>query len=203
MKASDGHRNRCGLRRPITELDDGRDESRIVHQHPCSDNHPRRHRRGDDRQRRHRLELKRVPSLYKMVFSAEAPDMRGQLDQLVFARRQGATRRAAGAGHPLDESLHAQRPAAHHERDRPGDGAHDPQPRSTSSRHPDEAPGGAFREGQQLTTMGIASARCWVSCASLPGHRQHVDASTSIFAAFIATLMIGSANVIFLPIRTG
>ena len=37
--------------------------------------------------------MKRVPSLYKMVFSAEPPDMRGQLDQLVSladkARREG------------------------------------------------------------------------------------------------------------------
>src|ERR1700690_2716556 len=37
--------------------------------------------------------MKRVPSLYKMVFSAEAPDMRGALDQLVSladkARREG------------------------------------------------------------------------------------------------------------------
>ena len=37
--------------------------------------------------------MKRVPSLYKLVFSAEPPDMRGQLDQLVSladkARREG------------------------------------------------------------------------------------------------------------------
>ena len=37
--------------------------------------------------------MKRVPSLYKMVFSAEPPDMRGQLDRLVTladkARREG------------------------------------------------------------------------------------------------------------------
>ena len=37
--------------------------------------------------------MKRIPSLYKLVFSAEPPDMRGQLDQLVSladkARREG------------------------------------------------------------------------------------------------------------------
>ena len=37
--------------------------------------------------------MKRVPSLYKLVFSAEPPDMRGQLDRLVSladkARREG------------------------------------------------------------------------------------------------------------------
>ncbi len=37
--------------------------------------------------------MKRIPSLYKLVFSAEPPDMRGQLDQLVAladkARREG------------------------------------------------------------------------------------------------------------------
>src|ERR1700758_1221981 len=37
--------------------------------------------------------MKRVPSLYKLVFSAEPPDMRGRLDQMVSladkARREG------------------------------------------------------------------------------------------------------------------
>src|SRR5580698_6037272 len=37
--------------------------------------------------------MKRIPSLYKLVFSAEPPDMRGRLDQLVTladqARRDG------------------------------------------------------------------------------------------------------------------
>ena len=39
------------------------------------------------------VSMKRVPSLYKLVFSAEPPDMRGQLDRLVGladkARREG------------------------------------------------------------------------------------------------------------------
>ena len=37
--------------------------------------------------------MKKIPSLYKLVFSSEPPDMRGQLDRLVVladkARREG------------------------------------------------------------------------------------------------------------------
>ena len=58
-----GHRNRSGLRVAAAELDDGRDEPGLVHQHPGADDHPRRHRRGHARERRHGLDEARAEPL--------------------------------------------------------------------------------------------------------------------------------------------
>ena len=72
--------------------------------------------------------MKRIPSLYKLTFSAEPPDMRGRLDLLVSladqARRDGllALDAQLGGGRGL---LHPQRPAAGRRRHRPRDGARD------------------------------------------------------------------------------
>jgi len=142
--------------------------------------------------------MKRVPSLYKLVFSAEPPDMRGQLDRLVAladkARREGLLALDAMLGEIEDpftrsalqlvvdgtdpEMVHAileaevDGMAARHE----------------SSAAPFEKAGGF------APTMGIIGT-------VLQNLAAPAALGPSISAAFIATLMgVGSANVIFLPI---
>lgn len=148
--------------------------------------------------------MKRVPSLYKMVFSAEPPDMRGQLDQLVSladkARREGLLALDAMLPEIQDdftrtalqlvvdgtdpEMVHAilqaeiDGMAARHE----------------SAASPFEKAGGfAPTMGIIGTVLGLVHVLQNLAAPSTLG--------PSISAAFIATLMgVGSANVVFLPI---
>jgi chemotaxis protein MotA len=148
--------------------------------------------------------MKRVPSLYKLVFSAEPPDMRGQLDRLVSladqARREGLLALDAQLSEIEDtftrnalqlvvdgtdpEMVHAILEAE-------VDGM--------AARH--EAAAGPFEKaGGFAPTMGIIG-----TVLGLVHVLQNLAAPStlgpSISAAFIATLMgVGSANVIFLPI---
>jgi chemotaxis protein MotA len=148
--------------------------------------------------------MKRVPSLYKLVFSAEPPDMRGQLDQLVSladkARREGLLALDAMLGEIEDpftrsalqlvvdgtdpEMVHAILEAE-------VDGM--------AARH--EASAAPFEKaGGFAPTMGIIG-----TVLGLVHVLQNLAAPAalgpSISAAFIATLMgVGSANVIFLPV---
>ena len=150
--------------------------------------------------------MKRVPSLYKLVFSAEPPDLRGQLDRLVSladkARREGLLALDAllpgHRGH-----LHAQRPAARRRRHRPRDGPRHPaRPRSTAWPHATRPRRGPFEKaGGFAPTMGIIGTVLGPRARAAEPRRARPTLGPSISAAFIATLMgVGSANVIFLPI---
>ncbi len=148
--------------------------------------------------------MKRVPSLYKLVISAEPPDMRGRLDQLVGladkARREGLL--------ALDAQLsEIEDPFTRNALQLVVDGT-DPEMVHTileaevdgmAARHavgasPFEKAGGF------APTMGIIG-----TVLGLVHVLQNLAApprlGPSISAAFIATLMgVGAANVIFLPI---
>jgi chemotaxis protein MotA len=148
--------------------------------------------------------MKRVPSLYKMVFSAEPPDMRGQLDQLVTladkARREGLLALDAQLGEIEDtftrnalqlvvdgtdpEMVHAILEAE-------VDGM---EARHHAGAAPFEKAGGfAPTMGIIGTVLGLVHVLENLAAPSTLG--------PSISAAFIATLLgVGAANVIFLPI---
>jgi chemotaxis protein MotA len=148
--------------------------------------------------------MKRVPSLYKMVFSAEPPDMRGQLDLLVSladkARREGLLALDAQLSEIEDRfTRNALQLVV--------DGT-DPEMVHTileaevdgmAARH--AASAGPFEKaGGFAPTMGIIG-----TVLGLVHVLQNLAAPAtlgpSISAAFIATLMgVGSANVVFLPI---
>ncbi len=148
--------------------------------------------------------MKKVPGLYKLVISAEPPDMRGQLDRLVAladkARREGLLALDAQLGEIEDTfTRNALQLVV--------DGT-DPEMVHTileaeidgmSARH--EAGAGPFEKaGGFAPTMGIIG-----TVLGLVHVLQNLAAPStlgpSISAAFIATLMgVGSANVIFLPI---
>jgi chemotaxis protein MotA len=148
--------------------------------------------------------MKRVPSLYKRVFAAEPPDMRGRLDLLVSladkARREGLL--------ALDAMLaEIDDPFTRNAMQLVVDGT-DPEMvhaileaevDGMAARH---AAGAAPFEkaGGFAPTMGIIG-----TVLGLVHVLQNLAAPAtlgpSISAAFIATLMgVGSANVIFLPI---
>jgi chemotaxis protein MotA len=148
--------------------------------------------------------MKRVPSLYKMVFAAEPPDMRGRLDLLVSladkARREGLL--------ALDAMLaEIDDPFTRNAMQLVVDGT-DPEMvhaileaevDGMAARH---AAGAAPFEkaGGFAPTMGIIG-----TVLGLVHVLQNLAAPAtlgpSISAAFIATLMgVGSANVVFLPI---
>jgi chemotaxis protein MotA len=148
--------------------------------------------------------FKRVPSLYKLVFAAEPPDMRGQLDQLVSladkARREGLL--ALDALLPEIEDSFTRNalqlvvdgtdPEMVHtilEAEVDGMAA-----RHEVSAAPFEKAGGfAPTMGIIGTVLGLVHVLQNLASPSTLG--------PSISAAFIATLMgVGSANVIFLPI---
>ncbi len=148
--------------------------------------------------------MKRVPSLYKLVFAAEPPDMRGQLDRLVEladkARREGLL------------ALDALLPEIEDDFTRNAlqlvvDGT-DPEMVHTileaevdgmAARH--EAAAAPFEKaGGFSPTMGIIG-----TVLGLVHVLQNLAAPStlgpSISAAFIATLMgVGAANVVFLPV---
>jgi chemotaxis protein MotA len=148
--------------------------------------------------------MKRVPSLYKMVFSAEPPDMRGHLDLLVSladkARREGLL--------ALDAQLsEIDDPFTRNALQLVVDGT-DPEMvhaileaevDGMAARH--HASAGPFEKaGGFAPTMGIIG-----TVLGLVHVLQNLAAPStlgpSISAAFIATLMgVGSANVVFLPI---
>jgi chemotaxis protein MotA len=148
--------------------------------------------------------MKRVPSLYKLVISAEPPEMRGRLDQLVGladqARREGLL--------ALDAQLsEIDDPFTRNALQLVVDGT-DPEMVHTileaevdgmAARHavgasPFEKAGGfAPTMGIIGTVLGLVHVLQNLAAPSTLG--------PSISAAFIATLMgVGSANVIFLPI---
>jgi chemotaxis protein MotA len=148
--------------------------------------------------------MKRVPSLYKLVFAAEPPDMRGQLDRLVEladkARREGLLALDALLGEIEDKfTRNALQLVV--------DGT-DPEMVHTileaevdgmAARH--EAAAAPFEKaGGFSPTMGIIG-----TVLGLVHVLQNLAAPStlgpSISAAFIATLMgVGAANVIFLPV---
>jgi chemotaxis protein MotA len=150
------------------------------------------------------VSMKRIPSLYKMVFSAEPPDMRGRLDLLVGladqARREGLLALDAQLGEVQDmftrnalqlvvdgtdpEMVHAILEAE-------VDGM---AARHTAAAAPFEKAGGfAPTMGIIGTVMGLVHVLENLAAPSTLG--------PSISSAFLATLMgVGSANVIFLPI---
>lgn len=148
--------------------------------------------------------MKRVPSLYKLVFSAEPPDMRGRLDQLVSladeARRNGLlaldvqisqiddgfTRNA------LQLVVDGTDPEMVHaivEAEIDGMVA-----RHAAGAAPFEKAGGfAPTMGIIGTVLGLVHVLQNLSSPATLG--------PSISTAFLATLMgVGSANVVFLPI---
>lgn len=148
--------------------------------------------------------MKRIPGLFKMVFSAEPPDMRAQLDLLVSladrARRDGLL--------ALDAMLpDIEDPFTRNALQLVVDGT-DPEMVNTivqaevegmAARH--EAAAKPFEKaGGFAPTMGIIG-----TVMGLVHVLQNLSAPAtlgpSISAAFLATLMgVGSANVIFLPI---
>ncbi len=148
--------------------------------------------------------MKRIPSLFKMVFSAEPPDMRGRLDLLVNladqARREGLL--------ALDAQLsEIEDPFTRNALQLVVDGT-DPEMvhaiveaevDGMAARH--EAAGSPFEKaGGFAPTMGIIG-----TVMGLVHVLENLDAPStlgpSISSAFLATLMgVGSANVIFLPI---
>jgi chemotaxis protein MotA len=150
------------------------------------------------------VSMKRVPSLYKMVFAAEPPDMRGRLDQLVSladkARREGLLALDAQLGE-IDDSftrnalqlvVDGTDPEMVHailEAEIDGMAA-----RHAAGAAPFEKAGGfAPTMGIIGTVLGLVHVLQNLAAPSTLG--------PSISAAFIATLMgVGSANVIFLPI---
>jgi chemotaxis protein MotA len=148
--------------------------------------------------------MKRIPSLYKLVFAAEPPDMRGQLDRLVVladkARREGLLALDAQLGEIEDTfTRNALQLVV--------DGT-DPEMVNTileaevdgmAARHhagaaPFEKAGGfAPTMGIIGTVLGLVHVLQNLAAPSTLG--------PSISAAFLATLMgVGAANVIFLPI---
>ena len=148
--------------------------------------------------------MKRIPSLYKLVFSAEPPDMRGQLDLLVSladkARREGLLALDAQLGEIDDtftrEALQLVVDGTDPEMVR---AILDAEVEGMEARH--EISAGPFEKaGGFAPTMGIIG-----TVLGLVHVLQNLAAPStlgpSISAAFIATLMgVGSANVIFLPI---
>ena len=148
--------------------------------------------------------MKRVPSLYKMVFKAEPPDMRARLDQLVSladkARREGLLALDAQLSE-IDDSftrnalqlvVDGTDPEMVHailEAEVDGMAA-----RHAAGAMPFEKAGGfAPTMGIIGTVLGLVHVLQNLAAPSTLG--------PSISAAFIATLMgVGSANVVFLPI---
>jgi chemotaxis protein MotA len=150
------------------------------------------------------VSMKRVPSLFKLVFSSEPPDMRGRLDQMVMladkARREGLLALDAMLTEIEDgftrnalqlvvdgtdpEMVHAilesevDGMAARHE---------------VSAAPFEKAGGFAPTMGIIGTVLGLVHVLQNLAAPATLG--------PSISAAFIATLMgVGSANVVFLPI---
>jgi chemotaxis protein MotA len=148
--------------------------------------------------------MKRVPSLYKLVISAEPPDLRGRLDMLVSladqARRDGLLALDAQLGE-IDDSftrnalqlvVDGTDPEMVHaimEAEVDGMAA-----RHAAGAAPFEKAGGfAPTMGIIGTVLGLVHVLQNLSAPSTLG--------PSISTAFLATLMgVGSANVIFLPV---
>lgn len=148
--------------------------------------------------------MKRIPSLYKLAFSSEPPDLRGRLDMLVGladqARRDGLLALDAQLGEIEDpftrnalqlvvdgtdpEMVHAIMEAE-------VDGM---AARHAVAAAPFEKAGGfAPTMGIIGTVLGLVHVLANLSAPSTLG--------PSISSAFLATLMgVGSANVVFLPV---
>jgi chemotaxis protein MotA len=158
--------------------------------------------------------MKRVPSLYKLVFSAEPPDMRGGLDRLVGLADQ-ARREGGRAPPPRREGLLAldaqlseiEDPFTRNALQLVVDGT-DPEMVHTildaemdgmAARH--HASAGPFEKaGGFAPTMGIMGT-VLALVHVLANLSSPSSLGPSISAAFVATLLgVGSANVVFLPI---
>jgi chemotaxis protein MotA len=148
--------------------------------------------------------MKRVPSLYKLVFSAEPPDMRRRLDQLVGladqARREGLL--------ALDAQLsEIEDPFTRNALQLVVDGTDpemvhailDAEMDGMAARH--HASAGPFEKaGGFAPTMGIMGT-VLALVHVLANLSAPSSLGPSISAAFVATLLgVGSANVVFLPI---
>lgn len=148
--------------------------------------------------------MRRIPSLFKMVFSAEPPDMRGRLDLLVMladkARREGLLALDAMlpeiedgfTRHALQQVVDGTDPEMVHtivEAEVEGMAA-----RHEAAAKPFEKAGGfSPTMGIIGTVMGLVHVLQNLSQPSTLG--------PAISSAFLATLMgVGSANVVFLPI---
>src|SRR5271163_4761854 len=148
--------------------------------------------------------MKRVPSLYKLVFSSEPPVMRGQMDQLVSladkARREGLLALDAMLGEIEDpftrsalqlvvDGTDPEMVPAILEAEADGMAA-----RHEAAAQPFEKAGGfAPTMGIIGTVLGLVHVLQNLAAPAALG--------PSISAAFIATLMgVSSANVVFLPI---
>jgi chemotaxis protein MotA len=150
--------------------------------------------------------MKRVPSLYKLVFSAEPPDMRAQLDRLVGladqARREGLLALDAQLGDLDDEfTRNALQLVVDGTDPEMVNSIVEAEIDGMAARH--EVGASPFEKaGGFAPTMGIIG-----TVLGLVHVLQNLAAPStlgpSISAAFIATLMgVGSANVIFLPIAS-
>jgi chemotaxis protein MotA len=148
--------------------------------------------------------MKRVPSLYKLVFSAEPPDMRGQLDRLVGladqARREGLLALDAQLGEIDDDfTRNALQLVVDGTDPEMVNAIVEAEIDGMAARH--EVGAAPFEKaGGFAPTMGIIG-----TVLGLVHVLQNLAAPStlgpSISAAFIATLMgVGAANVIFLPI---
>src|SRR6202142_3311252 len=148
--------------------------------------------------------MKRIASLYKLVISAEPPDLRGRLDELVSladkARREGLLALDAILGE-IDDAF------TRNALQLVVDGT-DPEMVHTileaevdgmAARH--EASAAPFEKaGGFAPTMGIIGTVLGLVHV-LQNLAAPLPLGPSISAAFIATLMgVGSANVIFLPV---
>jgi chemotaxis protein MotA len=148
--------------------------------------------------------MKRIPSLYKLTFSAEPPDLRGRMDLLVSladqARREGLLALDAKLGeiedsftrNALQLVVDGTDPEMVHailEAEVDGMAA-----RHAAGSAPFEKAGGfAPTMGIIGTVLGLVHVLQNLAAPSTLG--------PSISAAFLATLMgVGAANVIFLPI---
>lgn len=148
--------------------------------------------------------MKRIPSLFKMVFKAEPPDMRGRLDLLVDladkARREGLL--ALDAMLPEIEDTFTRNALQQVVDGTDPEMVHtiiEAEVEGMAARH--EAAAKPFEKaGGFSPTMGIIG-----TVMGLVHVLQNLSAPAtlgpSISSAFLATLMgVGSANVIFLPI---
>ena len=91
------HRDRRCRRRHPAQRDDGGHEPGLVHQHPGAHHHHAPARAGRRWPASAWTGMKRMPALYKLVFSAEPPDLDGRVRADGLARRAGSPRGPARA----------------------------------------------------------------------------------------------------------
>ncbi len=190
--------------RPAAQRHDGRNESRLVHEHRGADDHPRRHRRGDAGERGDAVDEAHPGPLQARLLRrtarhARAPGPAGVARRPGPPRGPAGARRAArrGPGHASPATPCSSWSTAPTRRWctrswRPRSTAWPPATRPAAA--PFEKAGGfAPTMGIIGTVLGLVHVLQNLAAPSTLG--------PSISAAFLATLMgVGSANVIFLPI---